>query len=176
MPESSYGITKLTIEKYLGLFHRLYGLNYVILRPSNPYGERQNPDGDQGVIAVFLGRIAKGQAIDIWGDGSNVKDFIYIGDLIDGIYKAAFSDSVHRVFNIGSGIGHSVNDIVRRIAEKVDRPISMNYGPKGTFDVSRIYLDIALARKGLGWEPRISLDEGLRRTWEFLKNPGSFHD
>jgi UDP-glucose 4-epimerase len=176
MPESSYGITKLAIEKYLGLFHRLYGLNYVILRPSNPYGERQNPDGDQGVIAVFLGRIAKGQAIDIWGDGSNVKDFIYIGDLIDGIYKAAFSDSVHRVFNIGSGIGHSVNDIVRRIAEKVDRPISMNYGPKGTFDVSRIYLDIALARKGLGWEPRISLDEGLRRTWEFLRNPGSFHD
>jgi len=66
-PESPYGITKLAIEKYLGLFHRLYGLNYVIIRPSNPYGERQNPDGDQGVIAVFLGKIAKDQAIDIWG-------------------------------------------------------------------------------------------------------------
>jgi UDP-glucose 4-epimerase len=175
-PESSYGITKLAIEKYLGLFHRLYGLNYVVLRPSNPYGERQNPDGDQGVVAVFLGRIAKGQAIDIWGDGSNVKDYVYIEDLIDGMYRAAFSDTVHRVFNMGSGIGHSVNDIVRRISEKVDRPISVNHLPKGPFDVSRIYLDITRARKELGWEPRISLDEGLRRTWEFVKNLGSLHE
>lgn len=175
-PESSYGIIKLAIEKYLGLFHRLYGLNYVVLRPSNPYGERQNPDGDQGVIAVFLGRIAKGRAIDIWGDGSNVKDYVYIEDLIDGMYRAAFGDPVHRVFNIGSGIGHSVSDIVRRISEKVDRPISVNYLPKGAFDVSRIYLDITRARKELGWEPRISLDEGLHRTWEFVKNPGSLHE
>jgi UDP-glucose 4-epimerase len=175
-PESSYGITKLAIEKYLGLFQRLYGLNYVVLRPSNPYGERQNPDGDQGVIAVFLGKIAKGEAIDIWGDGGNVKDFIYIGDLIDGVYKAAFRDTVHRVFNIGSGIGHSVNDIVRMITEKVGRPVSVNHLPKGTFDVSRIYLDIARARKELGWEPRISLDEGLRRTWEFVKSPGPLHE
>ncbi|MBE0605810.1 MAG: NAD-dependent epimerase/dehydratase family protein [Deltaproteobacteria bacterium] len=172
-PESSYGITKLAIEKYLGLFHRLYGLNYVILRPSNPYGERQNPDGDQGVIAVFLGKIAKGQAIDIWGDGSSVKDFIYIADLIDGMYRAAFSDTVHRVFNMGSGIGHSVNDIARMITEKVGRPVSVNHLPKGAFDVSRIYLDIARARNELGWEPKISLEDGLRRTWEFVKNSGS---
>jgi len=151
-------------------------LNYVVLRPSNPYGERQNPDGDQGVIAVFLGKIAKGQAIDIWGDGSNVKDYIYIGDLIDGMYKAAFSDTAHRVFNMGSGIGHSVNDIVRMIAEKVDRPISVTYGPKGTFDVSRIYLDITRARKELGWGPKTSFDAGLRRTWEFVKDLGSLHE
>ena len=172
-PESSYGITKFTIEKYLGLFHRLYGLNYVILRPSNPFGERQNPDGDQGVIAVFLGKIAKGQAIDIWGDGSNVKDYIYISDLIDGLYKAAFRDTAHRVFNLGSGTGHSVNDIVGMITEKVGRHVSVNHLPKGTFDVSRIYLDISRAREELGWEPEISLDEGLRRTWEFVKNIGS---
>ena len=114
-PESSYGITKLAIEKYLELFHRLYGLNYVILRPSNPYGERQNPDGDQGVIAVFLGKIAKGQAIDIWGDGSNVKDYVYIGDLIDGIYKAAFRDTVqsclqHRQWHRTFGKRYRKND------------------------------------------------------------------
>ena len=175
-PESSYGITKLAIEKYLELFHRLYGLNYVILRPSNPYGERQNPDGDQGVIAVFLGKIAKGQPIDIWGDGGNVKDYIYIGDLIDGMYKAAFRDTAHRVFNMGSGTGHSVNDIVRMITEEVGRPVSVNYLPKGTFDVSRIYLDITRARKELGWEPKISLEDGLRRTWEFVRNSGFLHE
>lgn len=169
-PESSYGITKLTIEKYLGLFHHLYGLDYVIIRPSNPYGERQNPDGDQGVIAVFFGKIAKGQAIDIWGDGSNVKDYIYIGDLIDGIYKAAFNKTAYHLFNMGSGTGHSINDIVRMMGEKVDRPISVNYGTKGTFDVSKIYLDITRAQKELGWEPKISLNVGLYRTWEFVKS------
>ncbi|TFH33383.1 MAG: NAD-dependent epimerase/dehydratase family protein, partial [Deltaproteobacteria bacterium] len=114
-----------------------------------------------------------GQAIDIWGDGSSVKDFIYIADLIDGMYRAAFSDTVHRVFNMGSGIGHSVNDIAGMITEKVGRPVSVNYLPKGAFDVSRIYLDIARARNELGWEPRIPLEDGLRRTWEFVKNSGS---
>ncbi len=175
-PESSYGITKLTIEKYLGLFHHLYGLEYVIVRPSNPYGERQNPEGDQGVVAVFLGKIAKGQAVEIWGDGSSVKDYIYISDLVDGLYKAAFSDTDHRVFNIGSGVGHSVNDLVRIMGSTVDRPISVEYGPRGKFDVTRITLDITRAKKELGWEPTTSLDAGLRRTWEFVKNPGSLRD
>ncbi len=175
-PESSYGITKLTIEKYLGLFHHLYGLEYVIVRPSNPYGERQNPEGDQGVVAVFLGKIAKGQAVEIWGDGNSVKDYIYISDLVDGLYKAAFSDTDHRVFNIGSGVGHSVNDLVRIMGTTVDRPISVEYGPRGKFDVTRITLDITRAKKELGWEPWIPLDEGLGRTWMFVKNPGSLRD
>ncbi len=172
-PYSSYGLTKLTIEKYLGLFHHLYGLDYVIVRPSNPFGERQNPDGDQGVIAVFLGKVARGQAIEIWGDGSSVKDYIYIGDLVDGICRAAFRNTTHRVFNIGSGIGHSVNDLVERLSATVGRTIPVRCGPKGRFDVSRITLDITRAKEQLGWEPRISLEEGLRRTWEFVKNLGS---
>ena len=175
-PESSYGITKLAIEKYLGLFRHHYGLDHVIIRPSNPYGERQNPDGDQGVIAVFLGKIAKGQTLEIWGDGGNLKDYVYIGDLIDGMYRAAFGETVSRVFNLGSSIGHSVNDLVRLMAATVGRPISVTHGPKGRFDVSRITLDITRAKKELGWEPRISLDEGLPRTWEFVKNLGTPQD
>lgn len=168
-PESSYGISKLTIEKYLELFHHLYGLDYVIVRPSNPYGERQNYLGDQGVIAVFMGKIAKNQAIDIWGDGNTIKDYIYISDLIDGIYKAAVNKTIHRIFNIGNGTGHSINDILKMITQKIDRPVLINYGPKGKFDVSKIYLDIKRAQQELGWEPKISLDVGLSRTWEFVK-------
>jgi UDP-glucose 4-epimerase len=169
-PDSSYGITKLTIENYLRLFQRLYGLDYVVIRPSNPYGERQNPDGDQGVIAVFYGKIAKGQDIDIWGDGSNVKDYIYIEDLIDGIYKAAFFKTAYNVFNLGSGKGHSINDIVKMMGNKTGRPILVKYSQKRKFDVSNIYLDITRARKELEWEPKISLTMGLYKTWEFVKN------
>jgi len=169
-PRSSYGITKLAIEKYLWLFHNLYGLDYVIVRPSNPYGERQNYEGDQGVIAVLLAKVAKSQTINIWGDGTVVKDYIYIQDLIDGIYKAAMSKPAYRIFNIGSGIGYSLNNILAMITEKIERTISIEHGPQGAFDVPRIYLDIKRANNELGWEPKISLDIGLLRTWEFIKN------
>jgi UDP-glucose 4-epimerase len=168
-PISSYGITKLTIEKYLYLFHHLYGLKSVVIRPSNPYGERQNPLGEQGVIAVFLGKIAKGLSIDIWGDGNVIKDYIYIGDLISGICKAAFTDTEHHIFNMGSGIGHSINDVVRIMNEKVDHPISVNYLTEGMFDVTRIFLDITRAKEELRWKPAVSLEDGIRRTWEFIK-------
>jgi UDP-glucose 4-epimerase len=168
-PESSYGITKLTIEKYLGLFHHLYGLDYVIVRPSNPYGERQNFEGDQGVISIFLGKIAKKQEISIWGDGNAVKDYIYITDLVNGIFKAAVSRTTHRIFNIGSGTGISINDIINRIAYVTGQPASFRYCSANAYDVTNIYLDISRAVEELSWKPSISLDEGLARTWNFVK-------
>ncbi|MRS01693.1 NAD-dependent epimerase/dehydratase family protein [bacterium] len=169
-PESSYGIVKLAIEKYLALFNRLYGLDYVIVRPSNPYGERQNYEGDQGVIAVFMGKIARNQTIDIWGDGNAVKDYIYITDLIDGIYKATFCQTNYRIFNLGSGTGHSLNYIIKILKEKIDHNVLIKYSPKLKFDVSKIYLDTTLAQRELGWMPNVSLDIGLSITWEYFKN------
>jgi len=169
-PESSYGITKLTIEKYLSLFHRLYGLNYTIMRPSNPYGARQNPFANQGVIAVFLGRIAKGEVLEIWGDGEATKDYISIGDLIDGIYRATFFKVSSRIFNIGSGVGYSVNDLVQIIGEVVDQRFTVLYSAKGIHDVSKIYLDITRAKRELGWEPTTPLDVGIRSVWDFVKD------
>ena len=116
-PESSYGITKLTIEKYLALFHRFYGLDYAIVRPSNPYGPRQNHLGNQGVIAVFMGRIAKG----------------------------------------------------RIITEVVKHQFTVSYSSRGTHDVSKIFLDIARARRELDWEPVTPIDVGIESTWDFIK-------
>lgn len=168
-PESSYGITKLTIEKYLALFHRLHALDYVIVRPSNPYGPRQNPCGDQGVIAVFLGRVAKGQSIEIWGDGEAIKDYIYIDDLIEGIYRAAFFKSASKIFNLGSGVGRSVKDLVQIISSVVRHPFSVVYTPRGAFDVSRIVLDISRAKAELDWTPSTSIDVGIKETWNFIK-------
>ena len=168
-PESSYGITKLTIEKYLALFHRFYGLDYAIVRPSNPYGPRQNHLGNQGVIAVFMGRIAKGQAIEIWGDGEAVKDYVFIGDLVEGIYRAAFLRTSSRIFNLGSGVGCSVNDLVRIITEVVKHQFTVSYSSRGTHDVSKIFLDIARARRELDWEPVTPIDVGIESTWDFIK-------
>ena len=168
-PQSSYGITKLTVEKYIELFYRLYGLDYLIIRPSNPYGERQNPYADQGVIAVFLGRIAKSQSIDIWGDGNVIKDYIYIEDLVDGIYKAALKKTSNRIFNIGAGIGISINGILEVIKELTNVPIALNYISLKKFDVPNIYLDINRARTELSWAPTTSLKEGISRTWKFIK-------
>ena len=170
-PESSYGITKLTIEKYLALFHRLHGLDYVIVRPSNPYGPRQNPAGSQGVVAVFLGKIARGQAVEIWGDGEAVKDYIYIDDLVEGIYRAAFLRTSSRIFNLGSGVGHSVNDLVRIITDVVGHQFTVIYSPRGTHDVSRIFLDITRARSELGWEP-VSPNSGRHREHLELHQAG----
>ena len=122
-PECSYGIIKLTIEKYLALFYHLYGLDYSIIRPSNPFGSRQNPAGIQGVISVFLGKIAQKQSIEIWGNGEVVRDYIYIDDLVDGIYKASILTSPFKIFNMGSGEGHTLNEIVQLIREVCGREV-----------------------------------------------------
>ncbi len=169
-PESSYGITKLTIEKYFALFHRLHGLDYVIVRPSNPYGPRQNPGGSQGVIGVFLGKIAAGQTIEIWGDGEATKDYIYIEDLVEGIYRAAFVKRSARIFNLGTGVGQSLNDLVHAITKVADRPVTVVYSAKERYDVSKIWLDITRARQELDWEPVTPLDVGLEKAWAFAKS------
>lgn len=168
-PECSYGITKLTIEKYLALYRQLYGLDYVVVRPSNPYGPRQNPNGIQGVIPVFLGRVAKGESIEIWGDGEVVRDYLYIDDLVDGICRAAFTTASVRIFNIGSGEGVSLNRLVAAIREVTGKNVAVSYSPSRCFDVPAIYLDISRAREQLGWQQRTLLEDGIRQTWKFIQ-------
>jgi UDP-glucose 4-epimerase len=169
-PISSYGITKLSIEKYLHLYHRLYGMEYTIIRPSNPYGERQNPEGIQGVISIFLGRLFKNEPVEIWGDGHIVRDFIYIKDLVDGIARAAFVQTTNCIFNMGSGVGYSLNDIISIIESVVGKKIQVDHKAGRAFDVPEIYLDITRAQKELDWVPRIEIQEGILRTWKFIQN------
>lgn len=168
-PECSYGITKLTIEKYLALFNHLHGLDYTIVRPANPYGSRQNPLGIQGAISVFLGKVARDEPIEIWGDGEVVRDYVHVGDLIEGIHKAATISTQSRIFNLGSGTGHSLNELVRVIRQVTGREAKVEYKPKRAFDVPKIYLDIARARNELSWSPCISLEDGIKETWQYIK-------
>jgi UDP-glucose 4-epimerase len=169
-PISSYGITKLTIEKYLYLYYQLYGLDYTIIRPSNPYGERQNPESIQGAISVFLGKIIQNKQIEIWGDGSVVRDFIYVKDLVDGIYSAAVNNSPNQIFNMGSGEGHSLNAIIDVLRNVTNRDIKVVYKQGRIFDVPSIYLDITKAKKDLKWIPKTPLEIGIRKTWEYIKS------
>ncbi len=168
-PECSYGIIKLTIEKYLALFNRLHGLDYAIVRPSNAYGSRQNPDSIQGAISVFLGRIVRGEQLEIWGNGEVVRDYIYVEDLVDGIHKAAITATADRIFNLGSGSGYSLNQILAIIKAVTGNNVSVLYKANRVFDVPEIFLDITRARKLLCWVPATSLEIGIKKTWAFIK-------
>ncbi len=173
-PTCSYGITKLTIEKYLYLFYHLYGLDYTIIRPANPYGERQNPQGMQGAIGVFLGRIAKDMPIVVWGDGSIVRDYFYVSDLAQACLVAATTEKQFKVFNIGSGRGYSINELIETIRHVVERSFQVIHTPVRAFDVPELILDIQRARAEMNWQPQVPFIEGLQRTWEWIQkiDPG----
>jgi UDP-glucose 4-epimerase len=169
-PICSYGITKLAIEKYLALFEHLYGLDYAILRPSNAYGERQNPFAQQGLVGVFLGKIVRREPIVIWGDGSVIRDFVHAKDLAVALYRAATCGKLEqRIFNAGSGSGVSINEMLQALSTTVGWELDIRYTEARRFDVPVNVLDITLARELLGWEPATSLAEGLAYTWAWVQ-------
>ena len=170
-PEVSYGIVKLTIEKYLQLYQRLHGIRATVLRVANPYGERQRVETAQGAVGVFLHRVLSGQPIEIWGDGTVMRDFIYVGDVADAFVRATAYEGGTTVFNIGSGVGTSLNELVRAIGEVTGVPVTCNYLPGRAIDVPVSVLDCALAQRELGWSARVSLPDGLARTVGWLKQP-----
>jgi UDP-glucose 4-epimerase len=169
-PICSYGIHKLTVEKYLNLCHELYGADYAVLRVSNPYGERQNVATHQGAVAVFSHKALIGEPIEIWGDGSVVRDYIYVADVVRAALNVLDHKGPHRVFNIGSGIGMSLKDVVSEIEKVVGHSLDVRYRPSRPLDVPANILDIGLARNELHWEPEISFEAGLARTLMYLRD------
>lgn len=169
-PISSYGITKLAIEKYLALFWTLYGLDYCILRVSNAYGERQVVSGTQGVIPTLITNALNHHEIRIWGDGSVIRDYIHVSDIISAFMAAALHKGEPKVFNIGSGIGHSINDIVKTLEELMDESLNLVYETGRPFDVPVNILDTSLARQALKWEAKVNLEAGVRQTLAFMKD------
>lgn len=166
-PISSYGVVKLAIEKYLGMYQALYGLSPLILRPANPYGPRQGGGGIQGVIAAFLAAHRRGNAVKVWGDGTVVRDYLFVSDLITLATRAAAS-SATGVFNVGSGVGYSLNEILECIGAVTGRPVEVNRSEGRSFDVDRVVLDVSKARDTFDWAPSVDLSEGLKRTWNWI--------
>lgn len=172
-PISSYGIVKVAIENYLHMEHHLHGLQHVVLRASNPYGPRQGHTGIQGIIGTHLWRIARGEQVEVWGDGSVVRDFIHVRDLAELCVRAVQSDAVG-CYNAGSGEGASVRQIVASIDRTVQAgggaPVRPIYKPGRSFDVPRVVLDITKAQGELGWAPQISLDDGIAESWAWVQD------
>ena len=167
-PVCSYGVVKLSIEKYLQLFSQLYGLRFAALRISNPYGPRQDPHSSQGAVAVFLLKILASEKLAIWGDGGVVRDYVYVEDIAELFYCAASSD-VSGVFNAGSGSGVGLLDLVHHIGATVGAKPQFEFLPPRDFDVPTNVLNCAKARTQFGWSPQISLQDGLARSAEWQK-------
>lgn len=164
-PIVSYGVGKLMIEKYSGIFQSLHGLRSVCLRISNPYGSgHQNKV--QGIIPVFMRRIHSGAPIEIWGDGTVVRDYVHVSDVARAFRLAAEYDGAHRIVNIGAGVGLSINGLLDKLREVTGRSFQVHYGQSRPFDAPSVVLDVRRAREALNWTPLVGLEEGLRCTWQ----------
>ncbi|CAI1566852.1 CDP-paratose 2-epimerase [Serratia quinivorans] len=169
-PVVSYGITKLAIEKYLHMFSQLYGIKAVTLRVANPYGERQRVETAQGAVGVFLHNALKNKPIEIWGDGSVQRDYIHVSDVAEAFSKALVYDGKEECFNISSGRGTSLNDLIAMLKDILPEDLQVNYKPARSFDIDISVLSNDLARRELDWEPKLSMPEGLKRAADWVRN------
>jgi len=168
-PRVSYGITKLAIEKYLLMYRHLHGIQPVILRVANPYGERQRVETAQGAVAVFLRKALLGETVEIWGDGSVTRDYVYIGDVAEAFACAVDYAGAKSVFNVCSGTGTSLEQLLAVIERALDRKVERRYLPGRPFDVPVSVLANDLARQELDWQPHVALEEGIRRTADWMR-------
>jgi UDP-glucose 4-epimerase len=169
-PINTYGIQKLAIEKLIYLYHHLYGLEYLIVRLSNPFGPYQRPESSVGVVSTFICNALKGKEICIFGDGSVIRDYIYISDAVEAIISIADSNTAkHHIYNIGSGKGTSVNQIVNIIVNELGLQVNVKYVNPRKVDVPVNYLDISRYEKEFGNIQKTSLIVGMRRTMDFFQ-------
>lgn len=168
-PVCSYGIVKVAIEKYLNMYQYLYGFEPLVFRVSNPYGPRQGHTGIQGLIGTFLNKFIQGEPLEIWGNGNIVRDYIYIDDLAR-LFATSIEGSITGVFNVGSGIGHSINEVVEVLKNVVGFNLDVRYEEERRIDVPRSVLDIQRVKNIFGWKPEVSLEQGIANYLNWLKS------
>jgi UDP-glucose 4-epimerase len=168
VPLAPYGVSKLAAEEYIAAYNRLYGSTHVSLRYGNVYGPRQDPHGEAGVVAIFMNALRDGRTPHIYGDGSQTRDYVFVGDVVAATVAAA--EHGGGVFNVGTGVETSVLDLYERIqrAAEIERPAEHAEPRAG--ELQRSVLDPSLAERELGWKPERSLDEGLAATWAWISS------
>jgi len=169
-PICQYGASKHTVEHYLYMYNFLYGLEYVVLRYPNVYGPRQDPHGEAGVVAIFTGQMLGDKQVLINGDGEQQRDFVYVGDCAKANWLALNTKNVAKIYNLGSGVGTSVNEIYKVLKEITGYKLSSLNGPAKTGETRHIYLDATRANHELSWAPTVSLEEGLLQTVNYFKS------
>ena len=165
-PLSPYGIAKLCAEQYLFGWNRLHGARHVVTRFANVYGPRQDSGLEGGVVAIFLERLARSEPTTIFGDGLQIRDFVYVGDVVAALLAAAGHDG--GVFNVGSGVGTTVLDLHRGCAEVAGSSAEPAFEDARLGDVRRSILDVSHTERELGWRAADSLADGLQHTWSWM--------
>ncbi|HEX6574058.1 MAG TPA: GDP-mannose 4,6-dehydratase [Gemmatimonadaceae bacterium] len=180
-PESPYAISKLSAEYYLAYYGRLHGIEHAAMRFGNVYGPRQDPHGEAGVVAIFCNRILDGKPLTIFGDGLQTRDYVYVGDVARAVYLGATlelppAERVDaRAFNVGTGVGTSVIDLAKLLQVAAGSDAEIVFAPKRPGEQQESFLDASKARNLLGWEPKVTLAEGLAKTfaWSEAQHPVS---
>jgi UDP-glucose 4-epimerase len=159
-PVCSYGIVKLAIEKYLYMYSNLYGLKSCVLRPSNPYGSGQKRMGVQGFIGTCINHALNGTTLNVWGDGSVIRDYIHVSDVVSATLSAV-NNMPSSIYNISSAVGYSLNDIIKIVEEVTDKKINVEYKAGRDFDIPKMILNNQKAINELGWVPRVNIQQGV---------------
>lgn len=168
-PINSYGVQKVISEKLLYLYHYVYGLDYRIIRLANPFGPYQAPDGVQGAAAVFIYKALRNERVTVYGDGSVVRDYIYIKDAVHAMINIACSECSEKVFNVGSGQGVSVRQLLEAIEQILGKKLKITYMPGRAVDAPVNVLDISRYEHAFGRLNAVPLKEGLQRTFDFMR-------
>lgn len=167
-PTSFYGLSKLTGEKYLHLYRRIFGLPYVALRYANVYGERQGDYGEGGVVSIFTRAVSRGDTVTVFGDGSQTRDFIYVGDVAAANCQALLTPHCDTVYNISTGRETSVCELLRLLRQISGRDVAVVHQPPRPGDIYRSVLDNRRAVAGLSWQPAVNMRDGLTLTYQAL--------
>lgn len=168
-PICSYGVVKLAIEQYLALYRRLHGTDYVVVRLANPYGAWQRPLTGQGLVATLLYKALKGETIEVWGSGENVRDYIYIDDAVAGLLAAAAYGESGEIYNLGTGIGTSINQLIALIEQLLGIQVQVHHSPARAVDVERNVLQAEKLKAASDWQPQTELASGLLHASAWIK-------
>ena len=166
-PLSPYGTAKLAAEEYLRAYNRLYGTRHIALRYGNVYGPRQDPHGEAGVVAIFLGALARGDQARIFGDGSQTRDYVYVGDVARATVAALGHEG--GVFNVGTGRETAVAELYELCARVAGSDLPAEHAPARLGELQRSFLDPTLAAETLGFRAMVDLEDGLRSTWDWVQ-------
>jgi len=168
-PLSYYAAGKIAQESFFSAFAHANKVSFAVLRPSNLYGPGQHLRGGFGLVRTLLDRASHDRPVEVWGDGTAVRDYLFIGDIVEACTTLIGAKAVTGTFNVGSAEGHSIMDLIRLVEQITDRRLKVVQRPARDTDVRAIVLDSARLREATGWSPRVDLEEGLRRTWDWIQ-------
>ncbi len=171
-PLSPYGCAKLSVEYYMNYYNKVFNLATISLRYANVYGPRQDPFGEAGVVAIFIRRMLEEKEVYIYGDGKQMRDFVYVGDVVDANIKSIIKDIKYGIYNVGTGEATSINLLYRTLAKLIDYRLAPVYKPARAGELFKSYLNISKIKKELNWEPRVDLEEGIENVVKYFKENG----